>query len=245
MVYPAYKPDRRMIGWFLCKMCLLAGLIAYLFYNSFFGIFAIFPITFFCWSLEKKKYIQRQKNILRTEFKNMIISLLGNLNAGYSLENAFLETGLEMKKLYGTELLISEELENFRRGISCNVRIEDLLRTFGVRSEIEEIQDFANMLVSAKEHGGNMLLIIRRAVSNLSARCSLELEIETLISAKKLEGMIMLGMPFLIVAYMRLTNGEYLMPIYTNLGGRILMTIGLILVILCAWLVGKITEIEV
>lgn len=46
-----------------------------------------------------------------------------------------------------------------------------------------------------------------------------ELEIQTVLAAKKLEGRIMLFVPFGIVLFLRMTNASYMQVLYTTATG--------------------------
>ena len=72
-----------------------------------------------------------------------------------------------------------------------------------------------------------------------------EEEIETVISAKKLEGKIMLLMPFLIVLYMKLTNKGYMNVIYESTLGNAVMIVSLIIVLAAGMVIDKTVKIEV
>ena len=113
------------------------------------------------------------------------------------------------------------------------------------RSGVDDIKDFAKLISTTKIYGGNMVAVIRQTVTNLSEKYMVEEEIETVISAKKLEGKIMLLMPFLIVLYMKLTNKEYMNVIYESTLGNVLMTTGLIIVLAAGLAIDKIVKIEV
>ena len=126
----------------------------------------------------------------------MVQALSASLGAGYAFENAFSAAYEEMRKLYGNSGLIVSELKIIIRGIRLNETIEDLLKDFGERSGVQDIVDFAQVVAVAKRTGGNMIHIMKATAANISQKTEVELEIETLVAAKRYEQKIMMVVPF-------------------------------------------------
>ena len=120
-----------------------------------------------------------------------------------------------------------------------------MLLDLGTRSDVRDILDFARLIVSTKIYGGNIVSIIRQTAGNIAEKHMVEEEINTIIASKKLEGRIMLMMPFLIIIYMKLTNSGYMDIMYRTALGNIVMCISLIFIILSGFLINKIVKIEV
>lgn len=243
--YNAYKPDMswRVVELVKTSACVCA--VCALFFHSAAGLPAAIPVGIVLWKTDAAHYAEQRKRRLREEFKDMIIMLSGNLNVGYSLENGFIRTAEDMKKLYGDKSMLQSEMQGIINGLRCNRDIDAMLKNFGDRSGIAEIADCAGLIAAAKRHGGDMIQIIRHMARNLSERSSLETELETIIAAKRLEGRIMLIMPFAVVWYMRFTNGTYMEMLYRTLAGNIVMGVGLALILLAGWIISRITRIEV
>ncbi len=240
MVYRAYRPDR---GWYIVEILKLAGvciLITYLFYNNAFYLPFSLVVCPALWRKDRQNFEQRQRNRIKNEFKDIIVMLSGNLNVGYSLENAFVRTQEDIYRMYGEMSILLSELKCISNGLACNRRLEDMLLELGKKCGIREITECGELLITAKQYGGNMILIIRKIAGNISEQLAVELEIGTAISEKRLEGQIMLIMPFIIVFYLRIVNTAYVSALYQTIAGRIIMTVSLGLVILAAMINNKI-----
>lgn len=244
MNYSVYRTDFAWKVLEVLKISVSAGVIGYLFYNSAVGMVAVLPFMPLIWKRDKLVFIDGRRRRIRDEFKEMAALLSGNLNAGYSLENALIQAAHDMEKQDGKHLMECE-LKVMVNGLRCNKRVEELLIDFGSRSEITEISDLANLIAAAKIHGGNLIKLIRQTAHNLSDISMIELEIGTMISAKRLEGRIMMIMPFAIILYMRLTNPAYMASLYGTVTGRIIMSISLIMIFGAGELVSRITRIGV
>lgn len=243
--YNAYKPDMSWRAMELVKTAVCISVICVLFFRSAAWFPAVIPVGIMLWKTDVARYADGRKRRLREEFKDMIIMLSGNLNVGYSLENSFIRTAEDMRKLYGDKGMLQPEMQSIINGLRCNCDIEILLKAFGDRSGIAEIADCADLIAAAKRHGGDTIQIIRQVARNLSERSSVEAEIEATIAAKQLEGRIMMIMPFAVVWYMRVTNGSYMEILYQTLAGNLVMGLGLALILLAGWIINRITQIEV
>ena len=82
-------------------------------------------------------------------------------------------------------------------------------------------------------------------MKDISEKMEVENEIDTLLSAKKLEFRIMCVIPMGIILYMKLAFPEFMQVLYGNLFGGAVMSMCLG-IYLAAWRIGKaIVEIEV
>lgn len=244
MEYYAYKPDK---GWCfreLIKAVLLCVVVALLFYDRIYVAPLLFPLGIYIWKSDRGKFKKSVQDKLRQEFKEFIILLSGSLNAGYSLEQSIRKAYEDM---YREEefSLIPKELALIINGLSLNRDVDELLMDMGQRCQEERIIEFATLVATAKKYGGNINSLINKTKKKLNDKLMVEREIDTLVAAKRLEGHIMLLMPFGIVLYMRMTNGAYISLLYTGITGNIVVTFALIMVVVCGLIIKKITEIEV
>ena len=187
-------------------------------------------------------HLEKQTRQLKTEFREVMTLVSGSISAGYSLENAFVQT---YRTSTGEFPLMEAELQILTNGIACHKRIEQLLMALADRSGVDEIRELAAMIEAAKRYGGNIPYLIRQMVRQMQESELVELEIQTVLAAKKLEGRIMLFVPFGIVLFLRMTNASYMQVLYTTATGRLWMGVSLAGIGLCAWWIEKIIRIEV
>jgi tight adherence protein B len=167
------------------------------------------------------------------------------LNAGYSLEHAFGDARRDLALVYPGEAYIFSELDAIAAGLRVNIPLEELLRDFGERSGTDDICDFANVVTAAKRSGGNLIRIIQKTVRSISDKLAVEEEIKTLIASKRLEEQIMMKMPYGMIFYLRISNGEFMEVLYHNLLGICLMTVFLLLIYAADYWASRIMEISV
>ena len=139
---------------------LIIGIFGYFFYRSLFITILALPLIYF-YILYKSVIIkQKRKSELRYQFKEILVSVSGSIRAGYSLENAFLEAEKDIISFYGKEALIANELSVLRTGLKNNKTITTLITDMSKRCEIQEMKEFADVLVIGKQTGGNLTDII-------------------------------------------------------------------------------------
>lgn len=221
------------------------SIICYLFYDSIAGMFVVFPCIYIDYIETKQKKMQQRKRELTLQFKSMMESMVSALNAGYSLEYSLKEARKDLTLLFEKKALIFKELDVILAGINMNIPMEKLLKDFGRRSDVEDIDNFANVVMAAKRNGGNIIRIIQKTVNSIGEKIRVEEEIQTMVAAKKLEERIMMIMPYGILLYLRLTNGAYLGVLYHNILGYGFMTVFLLIIYLADGWAKKIMEISV
>ncbi|WP_331673873.1 hypothetical protein, partial [Eisenbergiella porci] len=125
--YRKYTFSRKEILLYGAQGVGIAALLAWFFYHSFWAVLPLSPLILFTFKETEKTLIRRQRQRLADQFKDTILSVAAGLQAGYSIENAFLEAGKDMERLYGDDSLMAIELRFLRTGLRILVPLE-LLR---------------------------------------------------------------------------------------------------------------------
>lgn len=212
---------------------LIAG-ICLLCYGKFVWLFPLQLLFIPYFSYVKKKKREKTHKKYRQGFLNLLQSLMTSLQTGYSLENACRRSYQEMEELYKEEKHpMMEPLYEIVVGLELQIPAEKLFHTFAGKTQLKEIHQFAVVLEIAAATGGDLVDIIRNTIEHLNTKIEAEQEIEVLLSGKIYEKNIMLGMPFLILLYLRIANPGYLDVFYQTLPGQFLMTVFLGIVLLC------------
>lgn len=216
--------------------------LAWFFYRSIWAIPPLSPLGWLWVVHVKKKKGESRRLELTEQFKECILSVSASLQAGYAVENAFLESREDMINLYGEDSLIHQELEIIRRGLVINLPLEEMLLDLGERSHCAEIWEFAQMFAIAKRRGGNLPAMIRTSASLISQKMEARQEIAILLSGRRMEQMIMRLMPFGIVLYLGSAYGDYFSELYHSLSGVMVMSLCLALYVTSIWLGEKIFQ---
>lgn len=236
--YDEYRMKTKDIIVCLAEGFVLLGLISYVFYRSPIALLVLIPALIPFTDYKRKQKIEKRKKELTLQFREMMYSLIAGLQAGYSIENAFRNSYSDLVLLYGKDEMMPAEVEIINRGLRNNINVEELLFDLSRRSHIRDITDFAEVFSIAKRSGGNLPDILNNTASAISDRIDVSREIETQVSAKKMEQRIMDLVPFGIILYIDSTTPGFFDPLYHNVVGAALMTV-LLVVYVIAFLLGE------
>lgn len=193
----------------------------------------MFPYVLLRNKSKRKEYQEQEIQQLNLQFKDAMTALSFSLNVGYSIENALKEAVKELTLLYGADGRIVKEFQNMTRRMEHNENIEDVFLEFAMRSKVDDIVYFAQILQYAKRSGGDLIAIVRNTAATISKKIEVETQIQTTLSGKKMEQRAMAVMPYGIILYLRLSSPEFINPLYGNLFGVFAMGVCLA-VYLCA-----------
>lgn len=223
-----YKPYIPGTGWYIFTFLYLGAvgiLCGFLFYDALWGAVFTIPYLSYIYRRLKKDFVTGRRRQLKEEFKNVISGVSGSLQAGYSIENAFLYVLSEIKSDEAVDNLLEEDLKLLINGMQCGKSLEQGLKELGDKSDIEEIKELAYLVKTAGIYGGNLIKLMGQCARSMTEKSTTELEINTMIASKRLEGKIMSVIPFFIMLYLRLTDVSYIDVLYKTVWGHAFMTI--------------------
>ena len=229
---------------------ILTGLIlicsvSYLFYGTVLWAILLSPYLIRYFKVWETQIIKKKKQLFQLQFKEAIQSLSTALNVGYSVENALREVQKDLQVLYPKDEKIIREFRYMTRQLDMHIPVETILNEFAVRTGEEDVRLFVTVFSMAKRSGGDMIQIIRNAVSQIGDKIDVKREIETMMAAKKFEFRIMSAIPFGMICYLKIGFPEFMEVLYGNLLGVIIMSICLIVYVAAFEFGKRIVEIEV
>ncbi len=243
--YTVYRFSKKEIGQYLALYLVLDAVISYLFFCSPAAFILLLPGLWPFFKEQKASLKRKRESEMRRQFLDGIQMTSASLQAGYSVENAFREAAGELTRIYEEDDFILREFRILTAQMEMSRNIEELMMDLGRRSGVEDIISFAEVFLTAKRSGGDLLLIIRNTASCIRQKHETMQEIETCLSGKIMEQNIMSLVPVLILAYVKLSSPEFLEGMYGNLVGTAVMTVCFVVYVL-AYLWGKrIVRIEV
>jgi tight adherence protein B len=222
----------------------LAG-ISWLFYRSLIPAALLSPLLILWYRYCGRRAADQRRRNLALQFKNGVQALAGALSAGYSVENAFHEARRELTVVYGADGMIVQEFLAIERQLRMSMTVEAALEDFADRSGVDDIRQLAAIFGVAKRNGGRMIQILESTAATLRTKQQVREEIQTLMTAKKMESRVMDLMPVGILLYMNLTSPVFLTPLYGTLAGRATMTFCLGLYIGAVILAERMMDVKV
>ena len=187
--------------------------------------------------MRRKSIVAKQKKELSHQFRDMLDALTTSIGAGKNVNDSFFGVYDDLKLQYDSDAFILKELEVIISGIHNNVAIEDVLEDFGRRSDNEDIMSFANVFKISYRKGGNIKEIIRNTHSILNDKMEISEDIETLVTSNKLEQNIMIAMPIVLIAVIKMMSPEFANNFVTPTG--IISTTVSLIIFVVAYFIGK------
>lgn len=194
--------------------------------------------------IRKAQIINKRKKELRSQFIALLDSLSTSIASGKNVPNAFLAARDDLRIQYPEEAYIIQEVNNIISGIRNNVDVGSMLTDFGERSGIRDIQTFGKVFETAYEKGANLKDVVRNSNEILSTKIQMEEEIETKVASTKNEQNIMLIMPIVLVAMIKLSGGDFANN-FATASGIITTTISIGIFVVAYFVGRKILNIEV
>lgn len=244
--YDVYVMSRqeRLFHMALAAVALFA--VGYIFYHNVIlsAILALLCVKYP--KIRTRQIIEKRKNQLTIQFKDMLYSLSSALSVGKSVETGIRDSLQDLRVIYpdpDTDIL--REMEYILRGIGMNNTIEEMFGQFAQRAHLEDIDNFVDIFVTCKRTGGDLIEVMRSTSNTIGEKIEIKQEINTMISGKKYEFNLMMVLPVIMVAFLSATSKDYMEPVFTEIPGIIAMTVAIGIFIL-AYVVGsKVMKIEI
>ena len=243
--YEMYHYSVKEILKYIAESVALCGIVDYLFYKSVWALVFMAPVSGMYLKWKKKQLIRERKRKLNYQFRDALNSMSVAVQAGYSVENAVSACVRDLEQLYSKDEDIVAEFRYIETQQKVSVPVEELFLDLGQRCRVEDIENFASILYTAKRSGGDLGNVLQKVARMLGDKIDVKKEIEATLAAKKSEQMIMSLMPAGIILYLRLASPGFLDMLYGNPFGIAAMTVCLTVYGLAYWLGKRIVEIEV
>lgn len=198
-------------------------IISYVFYRNIY-ITIIFTFLGCLYPLLNKNNRDKKiKKQLTCSFRDLLNSIYSGLLSGKSFRNSLYQSTSELRSLNSKEnilVYLDKLIIDLKTG---NSEINSWLK-FANHIDIETCYEFVDVLEQTYATGGQITKIINRTCQILSDKIDVVLDLELMISAKKLEFRIMMISPVLLLGMLSNSNSSYMDMLYTTILGRCIMT---------------------
>lgn len=242
--YRTYQLSSLERIWAICLGCTFCFAAIWVMYRHSFIALAVAPLGLLYPRFYAKILCRKRRDKLRQQFKEALQALSSLLSAGRSVENAFISLENDLILLIGdTESDLLRELRVITNRLNNGEQLEAGLQDFAKRSDLEEVRNFAEVITICKRAGGDLVEVVRRTSQLIGEKLEVELEVSVLISQKKFESRIMMGMPFAFVGILGFMAADYMQPLHEGMG-IVLLTVCLLLLMGCSWWMVRIMDIK-
>lgn len=222
-----------------------SAFVLFLFYRSFLIVIIVSVIYgIFNRKNEAKKRERREKEKMRTCFREVMLDMASSLTTGYSVENAWKGATANLEMLYGGQDLLCVEMKKVCARLECSIPLEQALADFAERTDVDDIVNFAEVFGTAKRTGGNLIEVTKNTARSIGERIEVKREIGAMLAGKQMEGKVMNMIPLVMIMYFWLCSPGFLNCLYTN-SGHIVMTVFLVIYMMAFKWSERIGDIEV
>lgn len=181
---------------------------------------------------------------LKSQFRDMLEAVTTSLGAGKNVQESFSAAHDDLKNQYEEGAYILNELTVINAGLINGINIENLLADFGRRSGCEDIEDFADVFKICFRKGGNIKETVRITYEILSDKMTVAEEIETIVSGSKSQQTLMLFMPVVLIAMIKMISADFAANFATPVG-LVATTMGVVIFAASYFVGRKVLDIKI
>ena len=185
-------------------------------------LFGLLPLFFVLW-----KRSQRSTK-LSQQLPDALEMMARSLRAGHALSSAFKMVATEMPTPVGIEFARAFEAQEL--GMPFEKAVADMTRR---APENQDLKIFALSVIVQKETGGNLVEIIEKIADTVRGREKFQGKLRGLTAEGRMSSYILGALPFVSLLFMLFGNREYLMPMFEEKVGHIVLGYGII-----SWTLG-------
>jgi tight adherence protein B len=203
-------------------------------FSAVFGLAMIFfPLAFIA--------IKRSRRLHRFEERfPEALDLLGRaVRAGHAFT-----TGLELIA-EESPAPISEEFRTTFEEQNLGLPLRDTLVNLTERVPLIDVRMFVTALLVQKETGGNLVEILDELARLIRERFRIYREVKIKTAQGRLTAVVLIAMPFIMIALLSLVNSSYIKILFTDSTGQTLLIIAAVLQILGSLILWRIVHIDV
>ncbi|MGI5932333.1 MAG: type II secretion system F family protein [Eubacterium sp.] len=198
--------------------------MAFLFYRSVFGLLWGIVLIPYIGKVRKQFRGSRRQAVIEEEFHTGMEAVSAALAAGYSVEMAWVEAQKELEKVCGPSGCMTQAFARMNKQVRMNEPLERLLLEFAYETGIEDICSFAEMFRYARRSGGDLTEMIRVTLRRMREKKEILNEIQTAVTARKLEQKMLLVLVPGILLFLTVSSPEYAQVLYHTAIGTVAMT---------------------
>jgi tight adherence protein B len=161
------------------------------------------------------------------------------LKAGHAFAGGVNLVAEEFEDPLGPEF--AEMLEEINFGVSTPEALKNLAR----RVDSNEIKYFVVGVILQRETGGNLAELMDTLSNLIRERFKFDGKVKTLSAEGKLSAVVLTCLPFAMIAYLKLTEPEYMNLLFTDPIGRLMGVVAAIMMIVGIFVMKKMVKIEV
>lgn len=184
---------------------------------------------------KQKKRLQQFNNYL----PEMISTVVNALRAGFSFFQALRNVMEESPSP------VKEELAIVLQEMQYGATVEESLNRMKERMPSNDLDLMIQAILIQRQVGGNLAVVLEKIVHTIRERIKIQGQIKTLTAQGKMSGMVIALLPLGLAGMLFLVNPPYMLVLFTNPIGLVLLGVGGVSMMIGFFFIMKITTIEV
>lgn len=206
------------------------------------GNFWLAVISVIVGMLIPRFYLKRKKEnriqALNQQLGDSLVVMANALRAGFGFQQAMDTVRREMPPPISTEF--SWTLREMNLGVSQ----EEALMNLGRRTRSDDLDMVITGIIIQRQVGGNLAEILENISQTIRERNKIKREVRVLTAQGRLSGMIIGGLPLLLIAGMLIINPEFFKVMVTDTRGIIMLSIGAMMELIGIVIIKKIISFD-
>jgi len=219
-------------------LALFLGAVLWLFRDPLSGVFGI-VIGYFLPRIWVGRRISGRLGAFNKQLADTITLLSNSLRAGSS----FLQS-IELVSREGNPPM-AEEMGRVVREVNLGLGMEEALNNLVRRIKSEDLDLMVTAISIQQQVGGNLAEILDTIAFTIRERVRIKGEINTLTAQGRYSGYLVAMLPIGLAFVLNIINPAFMQPLFTQLIGRILLGVGIVLMAIGFFAIQKITNIKV
>jgi tight adherence protein B len=162
----------------------------------------------------------RRQNKFIELFPDAIDLMVRGLKSGLPINDSIKTAGEEVPDPVG------QELRRVTDAVRMGTKIEDALWETSERLDLQDFKFFTVSLAIQTETGGNLSETLANLSNVLRGRRQLKLKVKAMSSEAKASAYIIGSLPFVVGFLIYLVNTDYIMTLFTDSRGNVMLAIG-------------------
>ena len=243
--YGSYRMEKQEKARHYLTVCPLLALLGILFYRSPGMALLCAAFSVCCERFYIAWRIRSRKESLQEGFRDALYTLSASVAAGRSMPAALADAASQSEASYGPDAHITAELRSIVDAYrSVHGDAAELLADLGRRSGISEIAQFASSYSICRLCGGDLEEVCMKSAALLLDRMSFRKETESLMAQKRLDILLLLSLPLMMLSFLNLVSFDYISVLYETFAGRLIMTLCLLAMGGALWWSIRIIDID-
>jgi tight adherence protein B len=198
------------------------------------ALFGAYVPIFILRRAAKKRVAKIEKQLVE-----LLMMMSNALKAGFGLMQAVDQASKQM------EAPIADELRQLNRDTQIGSSVEEAVTDFSRRIGSYDLEIVVTAILVQRNVGGNLSEIFDNVAHTMRERERIRGEIATLTSQQKLTGIVIAALPPVLALLFTLLNRDYMMVLFTETLGRVMVVSGIVLECVGAFVIKKIIDIDV